>query len=641
MTATTMGYAGESPSGEHAMSQFGLLRQKRFGPLFWTQFLGAFNDNVLKNAIVILFAFTAASQKAADTLVNVTAAIFILPFFLFSATAGQVADKLEKSRLVRFVKVFEVGIMAVAALGFYRQSVPILLGSLFLMGVHSTVFGPIKYSILPQHLGEAELVGGNGLIEMGSFVAILLGTIGGGLAVAVPGRGTAIVSVVLIAVAIAGYLASPGIPVAAPTAPGLAIRWNAVAETWATLRLLRQNRTVLLSILGVSWFWFYGALFLAQFPGFCKQTLGGDERLVTLLLTVFSLGIGLGSLLCERLSRRKIELGLVPFGSIGLSLFAVDLFFASEHAGHDSSFRGVLAFAESFAGARILLDLGLIGLFGGFFIVPLYALIQQRSDPGHRSRIIAGNNVLNALFMVLAAALAVALRALGLSIPELFLVTAVLNAIVAVYIYTLIPEFLMRFLVWILVHTIYRLDERGLENIPDEGPAVLVCNHVSFVDPLLLAAACRRPARFVMDHRIFKIPVLNFIFRTGCAIPIAPAREDAALMDRAFEEVARALAAGDVVCIFPEGKITKTGEMNVFRPGIEHIIERTPVPVIPVALRGLWGSFFSRKGGSAMRKPFRRFWSKVGVVVGEPWPASTVTASALGDRVLALRGDER
>ena len=560
------------------MSQFGLLREKRFGPLFWTQFFGAFNDNVLKNAIVILFAFTAATQAQADTLVNLTAGIFILPFFLFSATAGQVADKIEKARLVRGVKLFEIGIMAIATIGFSRHSVPLLLASLCAMGLHSTIFGPVKYSILPQMLRETELVGGNGLIEMGSFVAILLGTIVGGVTIAVPDRGPTYASAVLLVTAVCGYVASRGIPDAPATDPQLTIRWNALGETWSTLKLLRKNRTVLLSILGASWFWFYGALFLAQFPGLSKETLGGDETLVTLLLTVFSLGIGAGSILCERLSRGRIELGLVPFGSIGLSAFAVDLFFATRHFPRSSGSVGALGFAGTGGGVHILADLVLIGLFGGFFIVPLYALIQKRSDPSHRSRIIAGNNILNALFMVLAAGLAVVLRHGGLSIPQLFLVTAVLNGVVAVYIYTLIPEFLMRFLVWLLVHTVYRLRESGLEKIPDEGAAVLVCNHVSFVDPLLLAAACSRPARFVMDHRIFKIPILHFVFTTGRAIPIAPAKEDPAMMERAFDEIARALEAGELVCIFPEGRLATTGSSTSFGPASSASSSARPHP---------------------------------------------------------------
>ena len=623
------------------MTQFGLLRQRRFGPLFWTQFFGAFNDNVLKNAIVILFAFAAATEAEADTLVNLTAGIFILPFFLFSATAGQIADKLEKSRIVRLVKVFEIGIMAVAAAGFWHNSTPVLLLSLFLMGVHSTVFGPVKYSILPQHLAETELVGGNGLIEGGSFLAILLGTIAGGVAIAVPSHGGVIVSLVLIAVAVLGYVASRRIPRAEAVDPSLRIRYNALAETFHTLRLVGENRTVLNSVLGASWFWFYGALFLAQFPGFCRVTLGGDEHMVTLLLTVFSVGIGLGSMLCERMSSGKIELGLVPFGSIGLSVFAVDLAVAGMRFPAPTGILSVIDFVRMAAGARILADLALIGVFGGFFIVPLYALIQHRSKPSQRSRVIAGNNILNALFMVLAAGLAVGLRRAGLSIPQLFLVTAALNAAVAVYIYTLIPEFLMRFLIWMLVHTMYRVKETGLSHVPDEGPAVLVSNHVSFVDALLIGGVCRRPVRFVMDHHIFKIPILSFIFRTGRAIPIASQKEDAALMERAFEEVARALAEGDVVCIFPEGRLTSSGEMSRFRPGIERIIHRSPVPVVPLALRGLWGSFFSRQGGAAMRRPFRRFWSRVELVAGSPIAAAQVSAAGLEETVAALRGDAR
>jgi 1-acyl-sn-glycerol-3-phosphate acyltransferase len=620
------------------VSQLALLKQRRFGPLFWTQFFGAFNDNVLKNAVVILFAFTAATQADADTLVNATAGIFILPFFLLSATAGQFADKLEKSRIVRFVKVFEVGIMLLASAGFLVHSTAVLLGCLFLMGVHSTIFGPVKYSILPQHLAESELVGGNGLIESGSFLAILLGTIVGGLAIAVPKWGGSIVSVTLVLVAALGYVASRGVPRAEAADPTLRIRANALGETFHTLRLVGENRTVLNSILGASWFWFYGALFLAQFPGFCRVTLGGDEHLVTLLLTVFSVGIGLGSMLCERLSGGKIELGLVPFGSIGLTVFAADLAVAGMRFHAQPGVISATAFAMTAAGIHILADLALIGVFGGFFIVPLYALIQHRSKPSERSRIIAGNNILNALFMVLAAALAIVLRRAGLSIPALFLVTAALNALVAIYIYTLIPEFLMRFLIWMLVHTMYRVKESGLENIPDEGPAVLVCNHVSFVDALLIGGACRRPVRFVMDHHIFKIPVLSFIFRTGRAIPIAPHKEDPALMERAFDEIAKALEERDVVCIFPEGRLTSTGDMGAFRPGVERILARSPVPVIPLALRGLWGSFFSRKGGPAMRHPFRRIWSRIELVAGAAVPPLEASAAVLQERVAALRG---
>jgi hypothetical protein len=347
-------------------------------------------------------------------------------------------------------------------------------------------------------------------------------------------------------------------------------------------------------------------------------------------------------MLCERLSDGKIELGLVPFGSIGLSLFALDLFFATRGVVAPSGTAMTIAdFVGSGTGRRIALDLALIGVFGGFFIVPLLALVQHRSAPEHRSRVIAGNNIINAAFMVVASLLGVVLRMRGLTIPQLFLFTAIVNACVAVYIYTLIPEFLMRFLVFLLVHTIYRVRRHGDEHLPDEGAAVLVCNHVSFVDALVISAVCRRPIRFVMDHHIFRIPVLNFVFRTSQAIPIASAKEDPDMKTRAFDAVAAALHEGEMVCIFPEGRLTGDGEIGAFRPGIEQIIHRTPVPVVPMALRGLWGSFFSRKDGPAMRRPFRRVWSRIELVCGTPVAPEAVTAASLQEMVLMLRGDAR
>jgi 1-acyl-sn-glycerol-3-phosphate acyltransferase len=369
--------------------------------------------------------------------------------------------------------------------------------------------------------------------------------------------------------------------------------------------------------------------------------LGGSEQVATLLLTIFAVGAGAGALLCERLSGHKVEIGLVPFGSIGLTLFALDLYLASP-PGVVAATLDAGAFLSRPGSWRIVFDLALIGVFGSFYIVPLYALIQTRAERSHQSRIIAGNNLLNALFMVVSAGMAIALLSLGATIPQIFLVTALLNAVVAVYIYTLVPEFLMRFLAWLLIHTVYRLEKRGLEHIPESGPAVIVCNHVSYVDPLIIAAACRRPVRFVVDHALFDVPVLSFVLRTGRAIPIATSREDPRLLARAYDEIARALAAGDVICMFPEGRVSEDGEMAPFRRGIERIIERTPSPVIPLALRGLWGSFFSRKGGTAVQRPFRRgIFSKIGLTAGIPVPPQQVTPEGMHKQVLALRGDWR
>ena len=622
-------------------SQFQLLAERRFGPFFGVQFLGAMNDNVFKQALVILLAYQTASftTLASDTLQNLAQALFVLPFFLFSATAGQIADKYEKSGLITVTVAIELACMALGAVGLLTQNLALLLAALFLGGMQSTLFGPVKYAILPQQLKDTEIVGGNGLVEMGTSIAILAGMVYGGWMVTQAGWGVAGVAASAMAFSAAGIALSRLIPKAPAADPGLRINWNPITETWRNLRFARRNRTVFLSILGISWFWFYGSMLVTQFPNLSKNILQADEHVVTLLLVVFSIGIGVGSLLCERLSGHKVEIGLVPFGSIGLTVFGIDLWLAG--AGHLA--HGPVALGEFVRDPghwRLLADLLLIGLFGGFYIVPLYALVQTRSEPSHRSRVIAGNNILNAVFMVGAAALAIGLFQAGLTIPQLILVTALLNAAVAIYIYTLVPEFLMRFIVWMLIHSVYRLKKTGLENVPEEGPAVIVCNHVSLVDALVIAAACRRPIRFVMDHQIFRLPILSFVFRTGKAIPIASAKQDPQMMERAFDEVSRALRAGDLVAIFPEGRLSDTGELAPFRAGIARILERDPVPVVPMALQGLWGSFFSRKGGAAMTKPWRlRPFASIGLAVGAPLAAAP--PEALQARVRALREDWR
>lgn len=620
-------------------NQFQLLRQRRFLPFFITQFLGAFNDNVFKTALITLVTFRTGQLTTLDagTLATLLPGLFILPFFLFSATSGQLADKFDKAAVARAVKVFEIVVMALAAWGFVAHNLAALVTALFLMGLHSTVFGPVKYAYLPQHLGQHELVGGNGLVEMGTFVAILVGQILGAWLISTSDNG-ATISATVLGLAVLGWLASRAIPRTPSPEPQLRINWNPLSETFANLRFAYGNRVVWLSLLGISWFWFYGATLLAQFPAFAKNVLGGDESVFIVLLSVFSLGVGVGSLLCEKLSGGKVEIGLVPFGAIGLTLFGVDLYLAAPAvAEHGSDWLAV-------AGAhwRVLADIALIGLFGGFYIVPLYALIQTRSEKSHQSRVIAANNILNAAFMVVSAGVTVALFKLGLSIPQLFLATALFNAVVAIYIYTLVPEFLMRFIVWMLIHTVYRLDAKGMENVPEQGPAVIVCNHVSFVDALVITAACRRPIRFVMDHHIFRTPILSFVFRTNRCIPIAPAKENKALLEKAYDDIAAGLAAGDLIGIFPEGRITDTGEMYPFKNGIRRIVDRTPVRVVPMALRGLWGSFFSRKDGPAMSKPLRRgLFSKIALVCGTPVAPDAATPGELQRLITELRGDWR
>jgi 1-acyl-sn-glycerol-3-phosphate acyltransferase len=622
-------------------SQFSLLTERRFGPFFWTQFLGAFNDNLFKTALLVVLTYDALSWTTvpAALLNNLIPGLFILPYVVFSATAGQIADKVEKGRLARFVKLLEIGIMAVAAAGWLTHTLWLLVAAVVGMGVHSTLFGPVKYAYLPQHLKAEELVGGNGVIEMGTFVGILLGEVMGAILAGHGAAGVHLVAFGTLAVAVLGLVTSWRIPASPAPAPTLKISANFVAESVRNLAFSRKNRTVFLSMLGNSWFWFYGALVLSQFPLYAKDYLHGDHSVFVLLLTIFSLGIGTGSLLCEKLSGRKVEIGLVPFGAIGLSLFGIDLYFAS--LGYTNTapvdFAGVLAQPGI---VRILADILLLGVFGGFFIVPLFALIQTRCDPAHVSRTIAGMNILNALFMVASAGVAVFLIKRGFSIPEMFLTTALLNAVVAIYIFSLVPEFLMRFLAWLLIHTVHRVSTVDVERIPEEGAAVLVCNHVSYVDAIVIMAASPRPIRFVMDHRIFRTPLLGFIFRTAKAIPIAPAHEDPWLMEKAFIDVAQALHEGELVCIFPEGKLTRTGEMNEFRGGIAKIVARSRVPVIPMALRGLWGSVFSRDPSNVFERSFARgLRSRLALAVGRPVPPQDVTPEVLYDEVLALRGD--
>ncbi len=622
-------------------SQFNLLKQRRFMPFFMTQGLGAFNDNIFKNALAALLVFKGSQMAGLNTnqVVNLSAMLFILPFFLFSALFGQFADKYEKSMQIRMVKLFEVGIMLLATVAFWLNSLILLLSVLFLLGLQSTIFGPIKYGILPQILAKEELVGGNAVIEMGTFVAILAGTIAGPQLAGIDAGWPYWVSVACLLVALAGYLYSRRIPVAEAVCPGLDINWNIFSETIHNLKFINENRTVLNSVLGISWFWFFGATFLVQIPSYSQNVLGGDANLMSTLLALFIVGISTGSLLCERLSGNQVEIGLVPFGAIGLTLFGLDLYFASPVSpGVDVS---ALQFLSSSTNWRIAADLLMIGVFGGFYIVPLYALVQHRSAPEHRSRVIAGLNILNALFMVISATTAMlVLGPADLTIPDLFLITAILNAVVSIYIFTLVPEFLMRFLVWMLIHTIYRVEVTGMDNIPEEGTVIVASNHVSYADPLIIGGMIRRPVNFVMYHKIYRIPILNFIFRTGKAIPIASRSENEEILENAYRRIHQVLAGGDVLGIFPEGQITHDGNIQPFKPGIEKIIAEQPVPVIPVALCNLWGSLFSRRDPLMKRRPYK-LWATIELRIGQPIPPEEVTASRLQKEVELLRGDLR
>jgi 1-acyl-sn-glycerol-3-phosphate acyltransferase len=621
------------------MNQFRLLGKRRFAPFFAVQSLAAFNDNAFRNATIVLVGFQMGlTTETIGLYSNLAPALFILPFFLFSASAGQIAEKFEKQRLIVWVKLFEITAMCVAAWGFYARSPLLLFVVLFLMGLHSTVFGPIKYAILPQVLEPKELVGGNGLVETGTSIAILVGMIAGGAAMHEYGAGAA--AALVIGVALLGLAASLAIPRVPAAAPGLKFNWNPVTESGRVLKLAARQRAVFNSILGISWFWFFGGVVTAQLPNYTRLYLGGGASVEILVLALFSIGVGIGSLLCERLSGHKVEIGLVPLGAFGMTVFGVLLYFARHTA---PGYTGLdwLAFLRVPGNWWIAADLTLLGLFAGFFIVPLFALVQSRTPSGELSRVIAGNNIINAVFLVVAALFGIGLLAAGLTIPQLFLVTAILNAAVTLWIFLLVPEFLMRFVDWLLISVLYRVRTDGLERIPDEGPALLVCNHVSFMDALIIMGSVRRPVRFVMYYRIFEVPVLSFVFRAAKAIPIAGGKENPKLMARAFDAIDAALADGELVCIFPEGGLTLDGEIAPFRPGVEKILARRQVPVIPLALRGLWQSMWSRRDSKLGRARLpRRFRARVGLSVGTPMDGTSCTAAAMEAAVRALRGTE-
>jgi 1-acyl-sn-glycerol-3-phosphate acyltransferase len=636
-----------------AYNQFELLRQRRFLPFFVVQSLGAFNDNVYRQAIIGLLASIGLSASEQSLYTNLAPALFILPFFLFSATAGQIAEKLEKSRLIRITTTMEIVIMSVAAVGFLLQNMPLLLVALFGTGLQSALFGPVKYSILPSVLKPEELTGGNGLVEMGTSISILIGMFAGGLIFELAGRhGPETAAAAIVALAITGNLVSRLIPPVDAGMPDLKVNINPIPESRRVIALAKKQLAVRNAMLGVSWFWFFGTLLTAQMLTYAQVNLGGTPSLYLMPLALFSIGTGIGSLLCEKLSARTVEIGLVPLGAFGMSAFLLDLYFARPDAAAATAL-SLAEFVRAPGSLRIMIDFTGIGLFAGIFIVPLFALIQSRTPKQEISRVISAVNIQNAMFIVLAAVAGIALQMEqfkvgdtvipmpGLSIPQLFLCLAIANTVVAIWIFTIVPEFLMRFLSWVLVRALYRLELHGIEkHVPDEGPALIVCNHVTYMDALILSASIPRPVRFVMYYRIFNIPVMRWIFRTGKAIPIAGAKEDPEIMRRAFDAVDAALAAGEIVCIFPEGALTKDGNIAPFKGGVEKILERRPVPVVPMALRSMWTSMWSKRDGrlARMRVP-RRFRAHIEVMAGEPVPGREASAAGLEARVRALRGD--
>ncbi|MCY3885190.1 MAG: MFS transporter [Gammaproteobacteria bacterium] len=623
-------------------SQFGLLTKKRLLPLFITQFFGAFNDNIFKSALSVIFVFSyLVADEQEDLYVNLATALLILPLFLFSATAGTLADHYEKSRLIRYVKIAEIGIACLIGAALYTRQVWLLLVVLFLLGTQSAFFSPLKFSILPQHLRESELIGGNGVVEMGTFVAILVGTIIGSVVAGMSNHADVALalSILIVAAALVGYSASLAIPKAVSVYSGNP-GWNPFKETIGLIKIAAERKAVMRSILGVSWFWTLGAVYIAQFAKLTEEHLMGASLVVPVLLGIVTISIALGSITCEWLSGRRIEIGLVPVGAFGVSVFGIDFFFAVESVTATET-RGLLEFLSAAGSYRVLIDMAFIGFFLGLYVVPLKTLIQARTPLDRRARVIAANNVINALCIVLGSVLSIVwLTVLNFSIPTLLLLMVLINIGVCIYIFVQVPEFTLRFVVWMLSHSLYRIRHTGIEKVPDRGAALIVCNHVSYIDALVLAGAVKRPIRFIMAKDIYDAPVLNYLFRTARTIPIYPKSKDEEAYENAFVEIGEALEAGDLLCIFPEGVLTKDGELGEFKSGVLKILEDHPVPVIPSALKGLWGSFFTHSG-KGLWKGSMRLWSRIEVVIADALTVDNISTDGIKNSVAILRGDSR
>lgn len=615
------------------MSQLRLLSKPRFSAFFAAQALGTLNDNLFRNALLVALVYRSVTLARMSTQVTVawSAGLFILPFFLFSPMAGQLADKVPKSSFIRWVKLSELLVVLLAALGLWLGLLPLLLFALFLMGVQSTLFETVKYSVIPDLLGKRELAAGNGLVAASTFVAILLGTLAGWF---LGESRLDLVALVAISVAALGLLASFGMPDTKPASPSLRLELNPIRAALEVYRAVRAERIVFLSALGIAWLWFLGGSFMTLLPSFGSDVLAGDKTLLALFTTVFCGGFATGALLCNRLGGGKLELGLVPLGSIGLTLGSLDLYFATApfHPSGDTLL-GIDAFLEAAGSRRVLIDFFLLALFGGLFSVPLYTLIQDRSAAENRSRVIAGSNILNALATTLSSLLLLSLPRLGVSIPQTFLILAVLSAAVSAYIYSILPEFLLRFIAWLLAQVMYRIRVIGSENLPEEGAAIIAANHVTYIDWLVISSAYQRPLRFVMHQEFIDLPLVGWAFRDAKVIPIASRRENPDVRARAFERIAEELEDGNVVCIFPEGELTRDGKLGAIKPGILKTLEEHPVPVLPVRLDGFWGSFFSRKDNLALKKPFRRVWSRVTLTIYPSLEPGEVSLDALRSRL--------
>ncbi len=586
---------------------FELLTSRRFAPLFVTQFLGAFNDNLLKSALAIMVTYRLAAQAGVEaaSLVMIAGGLFIAPFFLFSGASGTLADRVDKAAIARWVKVAEIAIMTIGAWGLWQQSIPVLLTALFFLGTHSTVFGPIKYALLPQHLREEELVAGNALIEAGTFLAILLGTIVGGSIVLLD-SGAAIVAACGVGGAFAGWLAARQIPPALPDPDNISGRPRLFHDSIAVMRHAMSRPALMLPILAISWFWLFGATIVSGLPVLAKDVLFANERVVTLMLALFAIGVGAGSMLAERLLHGEVSARHVPFSALMMGLFAVDLHFASAGRVAGAQLAGVTAFLATPGSWRVLGDLIGLAVAGGLFCVPLYALLQHESEPRYRSRIIAANNIVNAIAMTLAALASAAMAARGLTMGALFALCGLATIPVAMVAAWILRRALAKSLLRFALRRLYRVQIEGVEHVRGALPkAVIAANHASFLDGLLLGAFLPGDPIFAVDTQIAKKwwakPFLMFVN----ALPVDPTNP------LSIRAMIRAVERGSSCIIFPEGRITTTGALMKVYQGPAVIAERAGAALVPVRIDGVEFTPFSRLAGKVRRRWFPRIQIRV------------------------------
>ncbi|WP_336969430.1 acyl-[ACP]--phospholipid O-acyltransferase [Sphingobium aromaticiconvertens] len=572
-----------------------LLGKRRFAPLFVVQFLGAFNDNLLKFALLFLanFGLYHAQPDKAEMLATIATGLFILPYFLFSALAGQVADAWDKAKLVRAVKAAEVVIMGIALTGFWLQSVPMLLSCLFLMGLHSTLFGPVKFSILPQHLGPQEIMGGTGLIEAGTFIAILSGQL---LAGVIPPWEAGVVAICL---ATLGFLISLAVPPAPTVVPGLKIERNIFKSTWHILKAARHGRGVWLSILGISWFFAIGAVLLAEFAPLVSGVLQAKQEVATFFLLIFSLSVALGSLLVNRLLGGAVSARFVPVSALALASFMIDLWLSTTAYVPTRTGAGIADFVGSAGSWRIMVDLFGIAFAGGMFIVPLYAILQTHSPREERSRTIAANNIVNAAITVVVVVIVTLMLARGESVPGVIGVMGFATLSIALISCWLLPETVIKSIVRGLLRLCYRVEVSGAENMPQVGePAVVVVNHVSFLDGLLLAAFLPGKPTFAVHTSIARAWWIKPFLALFDAFPVDPTNPMSA------KAMVKAVREGRTLVIFPEGRITVTGALMKVFDGPGMVADKADAPIIPVRIDGAQFTAFSRLRGKVRLRRF-------------------------------------